>query len=85
MTDTTWEVKQHSTLHYKGDTTDFDPDFILGPDIDDCYYTFTDGVYDPETDLTTMTLTPLNTERMKELMMKTMGQGLVTPLGTIGS
>lgn len=67
------QVVNRNVLHYKGDSCDFDPDIILGPDWLGSYYrpvsaTVTD-------DVTTMTLSPLMPDELNERITKLMNKG----------
>lgn len=49
-------------LHYRGNHTPFDGSQILGPDRDHALYSATAATYNPERDMTTVTVRPLTLE-----------------------
>lgn len=54
------------TLHYRGDHRVYDPDLILGPDIDHRRLRIVGAEYDPATDVTTMTLKAVMPQEFRE-------------------
>ena len=61
-------------LNYPGDCTAFDPDQILGPDIFGACYRPVAADYDPQTDVTTLTLVPIPPADLEELRQQKLGQ-----------
>lgn len=55
-----------SCLHYRGNRMDFDKDHLLGPDLFGAYWLPTTGVYNPDTDRTTIFVRPVAPKELEE-------------------
>lgn len=62
-----------NTLHYKGDVRDFDPNQILGPDMDQALYVISRVDYDAGNDMSTATLRPIYGEELTRVIAAGMG------------